>query len=399
MADEKKKGRAKGTGYIFKIGDIYYVEYKQNGHRKKKSLKINHFRDRKKDDGTFVKGAETLVAEMLTAGQQMKTRQDIIIDIAQQKGIISADSMPLTDAFPEFAKIYRSERKVSDDTFLNYTRQWNRFESWLNSNYPHISELRDVTEDIAKKYWALFSDGAASTANQHLSTMKVVFDTLRDRAGLLSNPFDRIKRRTGDGVSREYITKPDMARLFKTFKGKGENAKCYPEYKRLFTIGKHTGLREADCIYLRWSEVQFDKNQIYLKPRKTIRLNRTATIPLSDEFRAELLKWRKEAQNEFVLPKIAADYTRYADGVKVHISDIFKRAGFQTTVMLPGRKLPTCVIGFHCFRGTLITDLFNAGVPASIISAIVADNISTLEKHYAKVNQSHIHEAIKKIMF
>ena len=391
------KGRAKGTGYIFKDSKsgIYQLEYKVNGHRKKTSLGVRRLHDRTREDGTIEKGANTLAAELLEAGRQMRTRQEVILDFAEHRGIIEAGNLKLAEVFPKFSKIYRADRRVSDRTFLNYARQWGRFEKWLGDNHPEVAGLREVTEEIAKEYWRLFQDGAASTANQHLSTLKVVFETMKKPAGLLFNPWESIARRVKDGISREYLTKQDMTKLFQSFGPGGTNEHCPAEYRMLLQIGKSTGLRLADCCLLKWSKIDFGKNQIVLIPRKTHRITRQVTIPLFEDFRRALQEWPRET--EHVLPKIAAGFTLHESGIKKEIAAIFQRAGFETTVLLPGRKIPTCVIGFHCFRGTLTTDLFNAGVPSSVISTIIGDDIATLEKHYTKVNAAHIHAAIAKL--
>lgn len=397
------KGRAKGTGYIYKDpkSGIFHVQWTINGQRRRKSLGVTHRRDKTLADGTVIKGAEAKASELLLPGLEARRKEDVIVKVAEQKGIIQAGDLSLADALGIFAPLYRQSHTIGDATFLNYERQWNRFVEWVRGNHPEITGLRQVTEEIAREYWSLFAYGAASTANQHLTTLKVVFSVLRNRAGLLLNPWDGITRRAGDGVPREYLTPEDREKIFASFGAGGANADRDSEYRIMFQAGCYIGQRLGDCCLLQKSEVDFKKRQIVLKPSKTRRINRMVIVPFfSDAFRDELRAWidALPADGQDIFPKLAAAYRKRPKTVKDETSEIFKAAGFATTVMIPGRKQSTCVIGFHSFRGTLATDLLNAGVPPSIVSAIIGDNISTLEKHYVKVNQKHVHDAVKKVL-
>lgn len=382
-----RKMRTKGSGYIFKRGSIYYLELKKGSTRSVMSLKVAHYRDKLLKDGSILKGAETLARGILDSGSA-----DMVQRITKDKEPPRI-KLPLQKVFDHFEEQYKLKHTVSNDTFMNYIRQWNRFHTWLEECHPEIKGLEQITEIIANEYWTKIKDFAASTANQHLITLKAVFKThVRD---IPVSPWENIAKLPPDGISREYLTEAQRDQLFASFSDEEKNATVDPEYELLFWIGRTTGLRLADACLFDFSQIDFHSDIVRLIPRKTQRYNKEVIIPLFAD-----LKMRLQAlphQSGKVLKTIASDYINHPDKVTDEVTAIFQRAGFKTNVKPDNRKQAVCVIGFHSFRGTLATDLLAKGIPIPIVSTVIGDNIQTIQKHYLKVNPQHIREAFKKI--
>lgn len=269
----QKKARVKGAGYIYLRNGIYWLEHKINKQRIRKSLGVRHKFDKVMEDGTIVKGAESRAAEILNDAYFARTKTDVILNIAEQRRIINKQQWKLFDVFPYFERRYKRMHKVADSTFLNYIRQWNRFLDWMENNYPEITDPRHVTEQMAEDYWSIINKSASSTANQHLLTLKIVFESLNDQ-GLLSNPWKNITRLSPDGISKRYLTQEQINHLFGTFAPGEPNDDIDSDYIGGFYAGRNTGQRLEDCALLDWSTIDLNLRQIILKPMKTIRINR-----------------------------------------------------------------------------------------------------------------------------
>lgn len=400
MTELKRKKRAKGQGSIFLRNGIYQLEYMVNRQRKKVSLGVSHKADKRDADGNLIKGAETLAREMLQPAKDARTKEEVLMQIAAQRNLIQPDALKIDSAFDVFETLYKRDHAITPDTWLNYVRQWNRFEVWLKSNYPGITELRLVTEEIAREYWTLFQELSASTANQHLTTLKAVFHTLKKQADLFRNPFEDIPRRSADGISRKYLSEAEAAKIMQSFEPGGANALLDPAYKILFEHGRNLGQRLEDCVLLEWQAVCFKTpRQIQLMPLKTQRIKRIVTIPIFPPYSTllERLYQERDPASVYVLPRLASGYLRNPDTIKRTVSAVFQRCGYETSILLPGRKYKTSVIGFYCFRGSLATNLLNRGIPPSIVAAIIGDNLTTIQKHYVKVSEKHIHDAFRKV--
>jgi integrase len=226
-----------------------------------------------------------------------------------------------------------------------------------------------------------------------------VFKILTDRAGLISNPWEKVQRKERDGLTRHELTDTDIKKLMASFEDPEKNAGRHPEYKTLFLIGRWTGMRLGDCCTLKWDKVDLAEEMIETIPGKTARINRKVMVPIFPELLAVLQKCAVGKTGDYVLPHLAAEYTKYEMGVKREVVDIFNATGFKTTQKLANRQRATSILGFHSFRGSLTTKLLDKGVPFHIVKDIIGDNIATLEAHYTKTNRAKVQAAAKKIKF
>jgi integrase len=396
--------RKKGYGSIYQKekGGSYYLEYTVQGKRKRLSLKVSHMKDKKATDGTVIPGAETKARMLLDDANNAKSKRDVVMFIAEQRGIIKRTFINFEDIWKEFNNRYK--RSVAPGTLKNYCNHWSNFKLWLDVNYPRVDDLRHVSVDIAQEYCQYLIDvkkHSASTYNQHRGTLLLIFDVLKDPAGLVENPWENTERRNPriDTVSRRILSDKDLKMLFEYIGSSEFSFSCQLEWNILFHLGAYTGMRLTDCCCLTKDKILWEKGVIRTTPIKTQRIRRYVTIPIFDPLKKVLEPIIHSISGEYIIPGIAEEYKNAPDTLKHKVVDIFEKAGFETRIEVSGRKKKQSVIGFHSLRGTLTSKLLNSGVPISVVKEIIGDNIKTIEEHYLKTNAEDVVNATSQIKF
>jgi integrase len=243
---------------------------------------------------------------------------------------------------------------------------------------------------------------SASTYNQHRGALIIIFNTLREAAGILENPWNKIERKNpkNDTISRKPLSDNEINKLLNYIDSDDFHLSNREEWKILFYLGAYTGMRLVDCCMLKREAIDWDNGIISVTPQKTKRIRRKVTIPIFPPLKEILSPFIcKLDKDDYIVPEIAQKYEEYSFTVNRHVVSIFEGAGFETKIEVPGRKGPQSVIGFHSLRGSLASKLLNSGVPISVVKEIIGDNIKTIEEHYLTTKADDVLNTTKHIAF
>ncbi len=396
--------RRKGQGSIYQRvkGGVYYLQYTLGGKKKRVSLKVAHLKD-KKISGKTISGAESKSRDILDSVQTARTKQDVINFIAEQKSIIKKSKIAFEDIWIEFERRYK--KSVSPGTMQNYHNHWNNFNTWLANEYPEIAQLKQINEDIAKEYCVYLGEVkmlSASTYNQHRGALLIIFNTLKEPAAIIENPWNKTERKNTktDTISRKPLSDDEISKLLSYIDSEEFHLSNREEWRILFYLGAYTGMRLIDCCMLKRDAIDWENGIISVTPIKTKRIRRTVTIPIFDPLKEILAPLVNELdKDDYIIPKIANSYQKYSRTIKRGVVSIFESAGFETTIEVPGRKHSQSVIGFHSLRGSLASKLLNSGVPVSVVKEIIGDNIKTIEDYYLTTKADDVLKMTKHINF
>jgi integrase len=385
------KNRTKGTGSIFKRGKTFYLQYMLNGKLKKISLQC-----------TSKKAAEKKVKEILVPLQTADTKEKIAVHIAEARNIVKRGKAPLKKVW----ELYLSNPSRPDSgsgTLKNYEGQWKRFKKWLLNEYPNITTLNGVSDDIASEYADyLWGSGlSAKTYNNHIKALMLIFRILSSVAGLNQNPWHCISRKVETKQSKKEFTEEDVLRILDSLNNPKLHLKNREEMTVLFHLGAWTGLRFIDCVMMKWGNIDFDRNLIVdCKPQKTARkTNKTVTIPMHPLLRQFIEKAHKWKENDYVLPKVAKRYDENSSYVSNIAISIFKFNGFKTSKKIKGvqRKIKANVYGFHSFRHSFVSFCAKAGVPLPVVQSIVGHGNPAITRHYIHIGEDSVKQAINAL--
>jgi site-specific recombinase XerD len=398
-----KKRRTKGSGSLFKKSNGNYCwQYRDTVTGK---LKTKTLKDSEGKNVTDKKLAESFLKEEIKKYQELlnaNTREKTLLELAENRKFIKKSRLKIDKVWELYLK-NPSRPDSSDGTLGNYKRMWNKFANWLTVHYPSVSNLAEITEDIAKEYaqelWS--SKLSANTYNYHIQALKLICKILKTEMGFDINPFDCITRKAEIKQTRKELTEKEVINLLDSFKNKKLSLPNKEEMRIMFNIGTWTGLRLIDCATMEWASIDFERNLINCMPEKTKRkTQKKVAIPIHPRLRDELetaLSWKSD---NFVLPKVAERYRRNATGIKQDVIKVFQFAGFDTTQNVKNgvqRKRKANIYGFHSFRHSFVSFCAKAGIPLPVVQSIVGHGNPAITRHYIHIGENSVKQAINAL--
>lgn len=325
---------------------------------------------------TFALGDEATVLKAVAARIQEAETEAAHIDAEQNP------PPPLDRVWMRFANS-PLRPDSGDRTLEGYETHFKRFVAWLADRHPKVDHLHEVTPAMAADYARHLGTEkvSASTFNQRRNALRMVWRVLADEARLTVNPWDKIAARKLNALAtrKRALTPGQYETLLATVEGD-------PDLHDLFVILAWTGLRLADAVLLKWSAIDFTRRVISVAPIKTARRQgKVVHIPLFPAAAAVLDK-RQEGKPlnpaAFVFPDLADVYERDQSTMSRHISEVFERAGIETSEERSDRKRKAVVYGAHSFRHLFVSAATAAGMPAAMIKSITGHGSDGMLEHY-----------------
>ena len=315
---------------------------------------------------------------------------------------LGATRIPLAEAWNHY-EMSPNRRDIAKATLNSKRMVWMGFARWMEKCHIEIGHLAEVTEEAVAEYLAQFRCHHASTTyNNHVCSLREVFRTLAEKAGIVNDPWANVCLRADDSVSRRELSVDEVERLYSAAAKEGR------EWKLLFMTGIYTGLRLGDCCRLKWENVNLERGIIQVIPEKTKKHmhGRPVTIPihaqLFEELRAamhEVRGKREEGREDagFVNPVIAEMYLQRNWHLDSGLRKIFNAANITMSVRMEGRTRKSVVASFHSLRHTFVSLSANAGVPLPVVQSIVGHCSTAMTRHYYHENLDALRSAVASI--
>lgn len=354
---------------------------------------------RKREAEEFEKKKREEAVEAL----KQKSKADIIRQV--QKVRYGDQVVALNDAFECY--LTKPARRQCSEKQKNVKRgYWNDFLNFMQSVFPDVKNMHDVTRSQAEQYISALrengrftrdvSNGTKSsyqaqtalsgrTINVYHTTLKSVFEHLREDAGLESNPFN-FSFIANASETREAFTLEELQLI---------NDNMDEFVRPIFVIGLTTGLSEGDICTLRWSEIQDD--WIIRRRRKT---NARLEIPVSAALKNFLYEQRQlvSAEEKYVLPEHAEIYLNNPSGISYRFKNFLNKIGICTTRKIEGRSKSVSVKDVHSLRHTYAYLAGCYNVPLSIVQSVLGHMTPEMTKHYqAHANRKDKEKYLKMI--
>ena len=155
-------------------------------------------------------------------------------------------------------------------------------------------------------------------------------------------------------------------------------AACPNETWRIIVLlGADAGLRRGEMMQLKWEDVDFQNNQLYIAPNKTIYHR---FVPMTEALNKALQRGRIAAQNEFV---INLGPTRNVGTITVIYRRITRQANISSFL--------------HKLRHTFASQLVQNGVSLYTVSKLLGHRSIQMTEIYAHLAPAHLQKAVTNL--
>ena len=170
----------------------------------------------------------------------------------------------------------------------------------------------------------------------------------------------------------EYHTPEEIKQILKIFN---------PNWQLAVRLGFQAGLRRGEMAMLKWEDVDFENNQIYVAPNKT---EGHRFVPMVPQLRKALEAAKKRAEKgaEFVLNMGENRYSPY------YLSAFYTK---ETKEKLPFK------CGLHKLRHTFASHLVQNGVDLYRVSKLLGHSSIKMTEIYAHLAPADLKSAVNKL--
>lgn len=350
---------------------------------------------------------------------------------AAEQAEIESNALRLKVAFFTFRD---SKRRPDSGTVTldHYESQYNRFVSWVQSNHPEVTMMRQITPELAAEFIGYIEKTfSRNTRNKYLVFLRMFWRVMRwEKDALLTiDPWDGIRNltTTPDEIVHKELTSEELAKIgsviqsgepLPIIRDKG-NAKighaagnirdCFTfqgksirdELRVLFALGIWTGQRLGDCATLTWGNVDGQQGIITLTPRKTARkYARQVIIPLHPVLASILADYGPTAAKRKgeILPTLARIYTEGDPSIITRaVRAIMQAAGIETDAKGENGTRTRTLAGFHSLRHTFSSIMLNAGVSPAHVDAMLCHAKGSMTMRYFHENAEALALAVSKL--
>ena len=298
--------------------------------------------------------------------REIDVERNLLLRIQSMQEGIAKSILPVDRIWSEFAKKLKHD-DVSSGTTRIYEGAVNHLMKWFKAKAKDAS---GITSKLAEEYLdELESLIGTNTYNIRLVLFKRIWKSLKEEFKLEDEVWEKFKKKKAAKSSRRTMQNIEIADVISKAETK--------DMRLLLTIGLYTGLRISDCSLLKWSEVDFEKKLLRVRPIKT---RKHMDGPIEIPIHSALLKMLEEMphQGEYVSESNAADYrSGHASGKVV---ELFKSCGIETSKKENGKTKIVC--GFHSLRHTFVSNAINSGMSPLLVQRIVGHSSVDMTSAY-----------------
>ncbi|MFA6636430.1 MAG: tyrosine-type recombinase/integrase [Candidatus Omnitrophota bacterium] len=339
-----------------KKGNTYFIDYRINGKRKRKSVGRS-----KKIADLAHKDLEVKLAK----GELGFTRQDGTYE-------------KLVESYASYAKT-----NLAPGTQKRYGAITDNFQRFLDSDYPHLDKISQFTPRIFEKFKAFRKEEEAhnKTINNELTVLRTMFKLAVQWGYAQTNPTDGVsKLKIANKIAPRFL-REEECRLLLDNSG---------EWLRpIFFTFLSTGIRKAELENLEWSDIDFHRRRVKIRV-KTDWSPKTneREIPINEGL-YDVLKEQKQKRfykdSNYVFPG--------EDGKQIFRNRLLRR------LKTLAKQLNLGDVNIHMLRHTFASQLVMKGVDLATVSQLLGHSDIETTMIYSHLAEDHVDRAVDKLNF
>lgn len=334
-------------GRIYKRGNIWYVDYSQNGIRVRKPIS----QDRKEAKQYLLKIEEKILNGEIDLQKQDKNLMEYI---EERKEYF------LTTRKPRYAKrcsfIFEHIKKYIQKENIKYVQNFKKEDAEKYSQFRLVS--------VHPK-----------TVNDEIYVLKWIFESAKENNYILKNPLDGIRKLKYDPKPHRYFSDEELKIILDESPG---------HYKDMYIFLVNTGLRLGELEHLEWKDINLEKRLISVcyKNDWVPKSSQEREIPINKTLYALIEKLKSDSPNNGYLFNIQGRQPK--EHLLENLKKILKKYGFEY-----GR--------LHTFRHTFGSKLAQAGVGVYEIQQLLGHSDIRMTQRYAKLSKENLEDAVRKL--
>lgn len=338
---KKQRQRKRGMGSIFKHGSSWWIAFYNHGKQVK---------ERVGPIGLVTKGQ---------AEQALKARMGEIV-----QGKFSLEKFRKTISLGKLAEKYLQWIQENQKGFKREEIATKLFLGFIGDK-----GISEITSWYIEQYKSQRKqDGIKpSTINRELTVLRSMFNRAIDWEDAITNPVKGVKK-AKPLKADEYEREPKYipAEVFDKI-----SSAAYPNLRAFITVARHTGMRAGEILKLLWEDINFEREQIYIRDTKNFTQR---IVPINAEVRETLSSLPRDNNRVF----------KYMN--KDTVGNTWRKA--LKRARISGYRV-------HDMRHSFITDLVTKGVDPYTVMEITGHKDTRMLKRYSHPTEEHKRNAVK----
>ena len=322
---------------LYKKDGGWYIDYYVSGKRKREKI-----------------GTNKTLAENVLRKRKVEIAENKYLDIRKQEKI----------KFEDFA-----------DTYFEMHCKVNN-KSWNKADRYNIKSLRGffsgrylygITPLLVEKFkMERAKEVSPATVNRNLECLKSMFTKAMEWGKAKENPVKKVKLFREDNKRLRYLEKEEIASLL---------ARCSKHLKPIVVVALNTGMRKGEILGLKWHDIDFRRNIIYLLNTKS---GEKREIPVNEMVKTALIRVRKHPDSAYVFCNKEG---RPYGNVRTSFFTAMKKAGIMN-------------FRFHDLRHTFASHLVMAGVDLNTVRELMGHKSLEMTLRYSHLSPDHKKHAV-----
>lgn len=229
------------------------------------------------------------------------------------------------------------------------------------------SALNDLCDFLCNKY-----PGQNAGINRNIRAIKTMMRRAEKVLGLPKQQWEDVKKLKEKKGRLEFHSAEEIKIILSVMPTL--------DYKLTVSLGARAGLRRGEIAVLKWQDVDFANNRLYIAPNKT---ENGRYVPMTTDLKDLLLQAKKHQKNEFVI-NCRKEYSRTS-------KDFLTAMYSKLTKSLP------CHCTLHKLRHTFASHLVQNGIDLYTVSKLLGHSTIAMTEIYAHLAPDTFAAAINKL--
>jgi integrase len=288
--------------------------------------------------------------------------QKIKVQIAEGKylDIQRVKSIKFEELCSKYLNIYSKPNKRSYDRDVQLVNKLSRFFSGRR--------LNDINAFMVEEYKKeRLLEVSPATVNREVACCKAMFNKAVEWGLIKDSPVKTVKLLREKNTRTRFLEKEEIIRLVDN---------CSKHLRPVVIVAVGTGMRKGEILGLKWSDIDFNNNIIYLLDTKN---GERRNVPLSKWCRAALIKIRKHPESPYVFC--------HKDGKPfINMRKSFKSA-------LDGAGISD--FRFHDLRHTFASQLIKLGFDVRTVQELMGHKSMDMVMRYTHLSPNQKSRAVE----